>query len=86
MAMNLDACSGLSLGIFTFLQVVPGKTEVPGVGRRQNAIAPALPVYCSNRMFVGASLIPTFCALAGLASEISAKEAKSIFFMIGSIE
>lgn len=84
--MNLDACSGLSSGIFTFLQVVPGNTEVPGVGSRQKAILPVLPVYCSNLILVGGSLMLTFCALATLESEISAKKARRIFFMFGSIE
>ncbi len=84
--MNLDVCSGLSLGIFVFVQVVPGKTETPGVGRRQKNILPALPVYCSNLMFVGDSLISTFCALAGIVSAIIAEKAKNIFFIFGSIK
>lgn len=47
---------------------------------------PVLPVYCSIRILVGASLIATFCALAELANKIIAARRKFIFFIIDSIE
>jgi len=53
--MNLDVCSGWSLGMVSALQVPPGKVEAPGDGSRQNAKMPDAPVYCSKRIYKGSS-------------------------------
>lgn len=86
MAIKRDACSVLSLGMDTFLHEVPGKTDTPGVGRRQKNISPPLPVYCSNRIFSGASSMNTVWALTGLISAMQEAIVKSAFFMISLVE
>ena len=83
--MNLDACSGLSLGIFTLTQDVPGKMDDPGVGSLQKTISPSLPVYCSNLIFVGLSLMLTTPAWVALVSAKSTDRMSEFFFMMARL-
>lgn len=80
--MNLEACSGLSLGIPAVVQGVPGKTDEPGFGSLQKIIFPWLPVYCSNLIFVGLSLMAMVPAWEMLVSAKNIEGMSKVFFMM----